>query len=209
MVNSTTANWNRVFFRCYIIPSSDFQLVFFCFLLWLLPPFSSKKNNTTLIWNHVTSVFRGGSFHPLATYLFLSQSDLLFPVLEYINKKPRSIKLSAWASLQDTPSERPCGLLLLADGERVQMFTCARKTGREVPRNRASLVFSLSGGSMHLHWYEPELPIDPLCLVFVLGHYGDERVTFSRGVSVERRLFNSVWKNEGCAGSEVYSPLRL
>lgn len=35
----------------------------------------------------------------------------------------------------------------------------------------------------------------PLCLVFVRGHYGDEKVTFSGGVRVERRVFNSFQEN--------------
>lgn len=77
------------------------------------------------------------------------------------------------------------------------------KTGQAVSWLRASLVFSLSCRSMHLHWSGLELPIDPLCLVFVLGHYGDERVTFSRGVRVERRLFNSFQENKAPGHSDT------
>ena len=62
--------------------------------------------------------------------------------------------------------------------------------------HRALHIFPLSHRSMRPHWYGLELSIDPLCLVLVLGHYSDDRVTFSRGVRVERRVFNSLHHNK-------------
>lgn len=71
-------------------------------------------------------------------------------------------------------------------------------------QHRASNVFPLSHRSMHLHWYELEPRIDPLCLVLVAAHYGNERVTFYRGVKVERRVLTDLSGNKKkTAGTET------
>lgn len=75
-------------------------------------------------------------------------------------------------------------------------LVCLKKNSLSRLLAQSIAVFSLSSGSMRPHWYGPEPPIDPLCLVFVLGHYGDEEATFYGGVREERRLFNSSHKNE-------------
>lgn len=53
------------------------------------------------------------------------------------------------------------------------------------------------------------LPIDPLCLVFVLAHYGDEGVTFYRGVRVERRLFLAAFGKETGSTKDIEASLSI
>lgn len=163
----------------------------------------------------VTSVRLAHFTSNLKATIPTESSLLIFRALEYINKNQHQWnfkkKKKIWHSIPTVcthallhacgPGLRCCrglthrGCLQYTCTRATACLICRWKTSRAVPRNRASLVFSLSCKSMHLHWYGMAVPIDPLCLVFVLAHYGDEGVTFCRGVRVERRLFSGFWKN--------------